>query len=133
MVIVDSSIWIRYLRDPKSFDGQVMDGLLVRREVTMVGPVLVEILQGFRSDQEFSYFQERLSKLEFLDTDLETWETMSRLGYQLRRTGESLAFSDLLISALAIRYDYHLYAIDHDFVRVPGLKLYDPAGDEVSA
>ena len=124
MVIVDSSVWIQYLRNPHAQPGRIMDALLAQHQVAMVGPVLFEILQGARTYEEVRSFSERLTALVFLDADVMTWVTMGEMGYNLRRAGVTLAFSDLLISSLAIQHAFPVYTHDRDFERVPGLTLY---------
>ena len=126
MVIPDSSVWIAYQRSPDSPVGQELDSLLAGREVVLVGPVLVEILQGSRSESEWAFLAQHLSALEFLDADIETWLQAGKLGFQLRRQGLTIAFADLVISSLAIQHGLPVFTIDQDFQSVPGLQLHSP-------
>ena len=88
LVIADTSVWISYQRDPGSPAGQELDALLATREVVMVGPVLAEILQGSRSDEEFDFLAENLYALEFVDADKDTWVRVGKMGTALRRAGK---------------------------------------------
>ena len=126
MVIADSSVWIVFQRDPASAVGREMDLLLARGDIVMVGPVLAEILQGSRSERELAFFADHLSSLTFRDADQATWVRVGELGFELRRQGLTLAFADLIISALATQYEVPLYTLDQDFQRIPGLQLYKP-------
>ena len=92
----------------------------------MVGPVLTEILQGARSQDEFAFFADRLRSLEFLEVDQDTWTRAGHLNFQLKKQGRILAFADLIVSALAVQHDLPVYTINGDFQRVPGLQLYEP-------
>ena len=127
MIIADTSVWIAYQRDPASEIGMELDSLLISDSVSMVGPVMAEILQGSRSDVEYDFYVGRLDGLRFLDTDPETWVLVGELGYGLRRHGVTVPFADLVISSLAIQNGLPLYTLDQDFKRIPGLKLYEPA------
>ena len=92
----------------------------------MVGPVLTEILQGARTETEFSFVAERLGSLSFIEADQETWVRAGELNFQLQSQERILAFADLIISALALQHHIPLYTVDDDFQRVPGLELYEP-------
>ena len=126
MVIADSSVWIAFQRQPQSEVGRHLDSLLADDRVIMVGPVLTEILQGARTETEFSFFAERLGSLSFIEADQETWVRAGELNFQLKSQGRILAFADLIISALALQHHIPLYTVDGDFQRVPGLELYEP-------
>ena len=115
MVIVDSSVWSSFQRDPNSSVGCELDSLLADDEIVMIGPVLTEILRGNRSEGEFAHFSQPLKSLAFLNTDQNTWIQAGELNFQLKREGLPLALSDLIVSALAIQHDIPLYTIDGDF------------------
>ena len=126
MVIADSSVWIAFQRDPGSAIGRAMDSLLADREVTMVGPVLSELLRGARSGEELGFIAERLSFLPFLDTDQSTWLQAGDLSFRLKVRGLTMAFADLVIATLAMQHAMPLYTIYQDFQRIQGLHLYAP-------
>ena len=126
MVIADSSVWITFQRDPNSDAGRELDRLLAVDEVTMVGPVLVEVLQGSRSDEAFDFFASRLTALSYVETNQDTWVMAGELNLRLRRQGDMLSLGDLLISTLALKHDLTVYSLDGDFGRVPGLRLHEP-------
>ena len=93
MVIADSSVWITFQRDPNSDAGRELDRLLAVDEVTMVGPVLVEVLQGSRSDEAFDFFASRLTALSYVETNQDTWVMAGELNLRLRRQGDMLAIA----------------------------------------
>ena len=124
MVIADTSIWITLQRRPESRVGRHMEGLLASGEITMVGPVLTEVLQGARTDSELDFFANRLGLLEFVDTDTDTWIQAGRINYELKRQGRMLALADVVIAALSIQHGIPLYTTDRDFNRIPSLHLY---------
>lgn len=124
MVIADTSIWITFQRLPTSDVGRNMESLLAKDEITMVGPVLTEVLQGARSDAEYTFFADRLRVLDFIDTDVETWIRAGHINFDLKRQGNILALADVVIAALSMQHNVPLYTTDGDFNRIPGLQIY---------
>ena len=129
MVIADSSVWITFQRQPSSEVARHLDSLLANHEIVMVGPVMTELLQGARSEEEFTFFAERLRVLSFLSVDQSTWIQAGEINFRLKRQGQTLGFADLIISAIAMQNDIPVYTTDNDYQRVPGLKLYQPKND----
>ena len=125
MVIVDTSVWIQFLRSRGSPEHGEVDGLLTRDEVVMVGPVMAEILQGARSIEEFEQLRIRLTALPYVEATRETWSRSGALSYQLRQQGNPVGLADLLISALALEHGHQIYSLDEHFQRVPDLQLYE--------
>ena len=125
-VIVDTSVWVPFFRSRGSPEHLVVDRLLERREATLVGAVLAEVLQGARSPQEFEQLSEHLIGLPYAAETRETWATVGALSYQLRQRGVTLGLVDLLIAALALEHDCEVYTLDEHFRRIPGVKLHAP-------
>ena len=126
MIIADSSIWIDFQRDPGSEAGRELDQLLDADEVVMVGPVLTEVLQGARSEDELEFFSSHLTALLFLETSQESWVRAGELNYRLKQSGNMLSVGDLMISTLALQHDMPVYSLNGDFDRVPGLQRHMP-------
>ena len=105
--------------------GREFDRLLRNDEVAMVGPVLAEVLQGARSEDELSFFASHLTALSFLETNQDTWVRAGQLNSRLRQEGKMLALGDLVIAALALERDVPVYSLNGDFDRVPGLRRHE--------
>ncbi|MBI4337181.1 MAG: PIN domain-containing protein [Chloroflexi bacterium] len=127
MVIVDTSVWVQFLRVKGSLEHLELDRLLVRGQAAVVGVVLAEVLQGARSQQEFEGLRQRLWAVPYVGETRETWVHVGSLSYQLRQQGLALAPVDLLIAALALEHGHEVYTLDEHFQRVPGVKLHQPA------
>lgn len=52
MVLVDTCLWVPYFNRPQSSERQIIDALLDEDRVSLIGPVLAEVLQGFRRQAE---------------------------------------------------------------------------------
>ena len=92
----------------------------------MVGPVLTEVLQGARSEDELEFFSSHLTALLFLETSQESWVRAGELNYRLKQSGNMLSVGDLMISTLALQHDMPVYSLNGDFDRVPGLRRHMP-------
>ena len=92
----------------------------------MVGPVLTEVLQAARSEDELEFFSSHLTALLFLETSQESWVRAGELNYRLKQSGNMLSVGDLMISTLALQHDMPVYSLNGDFDRVPGLRRHMP-------
>ena len=127
MVIVDSSAWIDWLHDPGSETGQVVDSLLTRKQIVLVGTVLAEVLQGARTDFEFDTLLDHLDELDYIDTNKRAFGDAALMVSRLRREGKQLPLSDAIIAEVAKQHDLPVYSPDHHFEWISDLKLYLPA------
>ncbi len=103
-----------------------MRSLLNRGEVIMVGPVVTELLQGIRSDQQRGFLANLLASLEYIEANKETWQRAGAISSQLLGRGITMGFADLIIATLSIQHRVALYTTDGAFREVPGLQLYEP-------
>ena len=104
LFLLDTSIWLEVLppgRGTASLRDRV-DALLSSDSVATMGMVLLELLGGVRSEQEWNRLNQLLRALHRLPIEDEHWEEAARMGFQLRRHGVSVPFTDLLIGAVAI-------------------------------
>ncbi len=124
MILVDTSIWVRASRSDGASERTELRALIDRDEVATTEVVVAEILQGARSESDFTEWQETLEALHFFPADRSVWEKAAKLAFDLRRSGMETALSDLVIATVAIENDLEVYTSDSDFERVPGLSLH---------
>jgi predicted nucleic acid-binding protein len=127
VIIVDTSVWVAADRRPSSDDGRALKNLLDRDEVATTDVVVAEVLQGAPNEQKLRELETRMDGVHFFHASRDTWHAAARLSFELRRQGQATALSDLLVAAVALENGLEVYALDTDFKRVPGLKLYDAA------
>jgi predicted nucleic acid-binding protein len=127
MVIADTSVWIPFFNRPDSPQKTSLDLLIDTDEVSLVGVVLAELLQGCRTQAERDALSDALLALPYYEVTQSTWMQAGELSANLLRRGVTLPLSDLLIAALAIERDCRVYSSDHYFKKIPGLHLYSPA------
>lgn len=50
LVLIDTCVWVPFFNRPQSAEKAAVDGLLDEDRATLIGPILAEVLQGFRRD-----------------------------------------------------------------------------------
>ena len=123
-VIVDTSVWLQFLKAGIPSVRTEMNLLRARGEIVMVGVVLAELLQGVRNQKELEQLADWFSPLPYLAETRDTWTRVGRLSYELRRRGAAVSLSDLVIAVLALEHDASIFTLDEHFQRIPGLKLH---------
>ncbi len=126
MALLDTSVLIQAQRRPYSDEAREIATLLVNRDASVTGAVIMEYLQGARSDAEIEFLTDRLVSIDYLDMDRQVWVLAGRLSNRLIRTGLTLSEFDVAIAATAIRHDVPLYTLDAGFGRISELTLYEP-------
>ena len=127
MVIVDSNVWIRYLRDPDGETGSALQTLLDTDQVLMTGVVLAEVLQGARTEREYGALLTRLTALPYGEMSKQTWASAGLIALQLRMQGRLTPLTDLAIAALALEGGHEVFSLDGHFDRIDQLMRYSPA------
>lgn len=127
MVIADTSAWIPFFNRPDSPEKAALDLLIDADEVSMVGIVLAELLQGCRTQPERDVLSDALLALPYYEVTQSTWVQAGNLSATLLRKGITLPLSDLIIAVLAMEQDCRVYSFDAHFRKIPGLQLYAPS------
>lgn len=117
LYLLDTSVWLDVL--PASgtnieLRGRV-DSLLQQDRVATTGMVRLELLGGARSEQEWNRLRDYLSALHQLPVEDDTWQEAAQMGFQLRRVGVTVPFTDLIIGAAAIHSNAVLLHRDRHF------------------
>lgn len=115
MFLIDSSIWVEYLR-PKG-SKKVKDRLreiLQKEEAVSCGIVVVEILRGAKNEEDFRSLHDSLVSLPQIPIDDAVIERASKWGFLLDRKGKTVSTTDLLIAA-AVYKKAKLLHLDRDF------------------
>jgi len=102
MYLLDSSVWIEYLR-PNGAAGirERVRGIIEREEAVCCGIVLVEVLRGAKREKDYSALDEALRALPQLPLDDRVIEQAARWGFVLGSKGVTVSTTDLLIASAA--------------------------------
>ena len=117
MILVDTSVWIDYFNGQTTPETTILDEILGVEEILMGDIILAEVLQGFRSDQDFEAALNALSRFKqagMLNPDLAI--RSARNYRQLRKTGITVRKTvDCLIATFCIENRVELLHSDRDF------------------
>lgn len=128
MTLVDSSIWIDFLRGWRTSEVDCLRRLLREGEVALAAVIVQELLQGARSEAALATLRHRLLELPLLVTDITTHVAAGELYARCRWQGITpCSPHDCLIATLAVAHEVQLLAADRDFTAIrrvlPALKL----------
>lgn len=122
MIFVDSSVWIDYFNERDTPSARLLDQLLDEGERTLVvgDLVLMEVLQGFRLDEDFAAARRLLMLLEIYALGGEQLVVRAAENYRLlRKKGVTIVSSiDVLIATFCIEQAFELLHNDSDFERI---------------
>jgi predicted nucleic acid-binding protein len=131
MVIVDTSVWVEYLRGRATPETIWLDGALGRQAIGLTDLILCEVLQGVRSDSDFKTAKRELLKLSVfpgggVDLAVEAashFRDLRQRGFTVRK------MVDCWIATFCLRQDYRLLHCDRDydvFEQKLGLRVLRP-------
>ena len=116
-VLVDSSVWIPFLRGHTELPAEVAVAMAEGRS-HLCPVVWVEICRGLRSKREERLAAELAALCPSLAMDGESWDEAARLGRTASQAGLNCPLADVLIAACARRHkaklihdDKHLKAL----------------------
>lgn len=127
MILVDSSVWIDYLRGTSEPAAARLDRLLAEGEETLLlgDLILMEVLRGCRSDREYERVLKVVSPLECVTLGGRAIAVKAAQNYRaLLRRGVTVSKSvDLLIATWCIEERCALLQDDRDFEPLQKLGL----------
>lgn len=117
MILVDTSVWIDYFNGTANVQTDRLDEALAAGDVLMGDLILLEILQGIRSDRDYRVTSEALSKLGMVELFgrrmamqcADNYRALRKKGITIRKT------ADVIIASYCIAHDLPLLFLDRDF------------------
>lgn len=117
MILVDSSVWIDYLRGTASPAADKLDSLLGAVPLAVGDLIVVEVLQGCASEREFNQVRKALGALDFIvlggaDVVVEAarnYRKLRSLGVTVRKTIDTIIATRCILSGLELLHN------DRDF------------------
>ncbi len=115
-ILVDTSAWIlSFKRTGQETLKNLVKEAIVRERVVTTPVIVLEVLQGCKTQKEFDNLRTRLESLENCPMEDLIWERVYSFGFSLRRRGLTVPTLDILIAFLAIEKGYTLLHHDHHF------------------
>lgn len=118
MIIADTSVWIDYFNGEDNPLTEKLDSGLEQGLIAIGDLILLEILQGFRSDKDYNIAKTHLNTLELypmLNHRLaikaaDNYRFLREQGYTIRKT------ADIIIATFCIENKFSLLFSDRDFL-----------------
>ena len=117
MIVVDSSVWIDFFHGVSTPEVERLDGLLGVTPLAIGDLILVEVMQGFRTDQDVATARQLFRSLALLPMlgDSNAWKAAENVR-QLRRKGITVRKTiDGIIATACIEANLPLLFSDRDF------------------
>ena len=117
VVIVDTTVWIDYLRGTENPETDWLDRELERRRLGLTDLILCEVLQGVRDENAFARVRADLLKFQVFDTGGSEVAVAAAQNYrELRRRGYTVHKTiDCMIATFCLRARHELLHRDRDF------------------
>jgi predicted nucleic acid-binding protein len=131
MTIVDTTVWIDYLRGVRTSHTDWLEAKLPSERLGLTNLILCEVLQGTTSESQFKMAREELLRLEIFETGSIQLAIEAALNYRrLRAAGRTIRRTiDSLIATFCLKEGHSLLHNDRDydpFEDVLGLKVIHP-------
>ena len=123
-VLVDTCIWARVFAKPGSHEHRIVEQLIKADRVVLIGPVLTEVLYGFRRQEQADWIASRMRNLSWIEVEWDDWRQAASLGRSLAAVGHRLPQTDLVIAAIAQRHGLWVYTVDPEFDHIERLRRF---------
>jgi predicted nucleic acid-binding protein len=123
-VLIDTCIWVPFFSRKASPHKAAVEQLLDEDRAAIVGPILAEILLGFKKEEEADWVASALKGARCLQLGWDDWRFAARLGRKLAAAGHRLPLSDLALATVAQRDQYLVYSIDPHFDFIDDLERF---------
>ncbi len=118
MILVDTSVWIDFLRGENSPQRRMLHKLVEdEEEISIAGIVLTEILQGIRADAEFRTIRDYFREIPvFEPKGIDTYVEAARIYRVCRKNGKTIRSTvDCVIAAICLENDLFVLHKDRDY------------------
>ena len=120
MNLLDSSILIELIKNTKT--GKKIASSIADEIVVTSSFSAHEVLAG-RSPKDELIISHLISGLKVLSYDLGCAKISANIQRKLKESGEMVGRTDIYIAAIALKHDLELVTLDHDFSKIPDLKV----------
>lgn len=123
MLLVDTSVWVDYFKEPKSIHAQKFDDVLGEIEVVLGDLILVEVLQGLREGPQLRLVQASLAAFRVVPLCSESIAPRAAANFRsLRRQGITVRGTiDVIIATWCIENNVSLLHNDRDFAAMESM------------
>lgn len=131
MVVVDTTVWVDYLRGTATPETMWLDRLMGRQRIALTDLILCEVLQGIREPSEVTRVREYLLRFKVFSSGgvalaiaaAQNYRTLRQSGYTVFKT------IDCWIATFCLENSHQLLHRDRDFdafEKILGLDVIHP-------
>ena len=124
MVIVDTSVWVAYLRPGSHNIDAKMEQLVDAEQAAPTGITELELRRGLRP-HEAERVGTLLRSQPYVAFEREDFVEAGALLQQLQKRGITLGVPDTLLAALCLRTKLPLFTLDGDFGNISNLRVLE--------
>jgi len=124
MILIDTSVWIEYFQDNPPY-AEIVESLILKKQVCTCEIIIMEILQGIKSDKEFEIAKSFLTNLPILKlSNTDSYIEVANIYRKCRKAGITIRKSiDCIIAQICLENNVSLFHNDKDFDQIQ--KCYD--------
>lgn len=131
MIIVDTTVWVDYLRGTRNPETEWLETEADRKRLGLTDLILCEVLEGVRDEQEFGLVQSELERFELFETGGEELAIAAARNYsRIREEGRTVRKTiDCLIATFCMAHGHALLHRNRDFdafEQILGLAVIHP-------
>lgn len=122
-LLPDTCAWIDFFRGKQTPLATALEQSLLSGDVLTCGVVLLELLQGIKDSREEQLVHNALLALPHLEMTRDLWLKAGKLSSLLRKKGQILPLSDIIIATIAREHGCAVLTIDRHFETIEGLTV----------
>ncbi len=131
MIIIDTTVWVDYLRGARNPETEWLEIEADRKRLGLNDLILCEVLQGVRNEQEFGQVRTELQRFELFETGGEELVIAAATNFRIiRERGKTVRKTiDCLIATFCMMNGHALLHRDRDFdsfEEILGLNVIHP-------
>jgi predicted nucleic acid-binding protein len=115
LVLVDTSVWIDFLKKGRTPDGGRLETLIKTDSACLTPLIRAEILSGARNEKDYQTLSSTLSAVKMLTEPKDLWDRIARIRYTLARRGFQVSVPDLSIALYAEFHRCPVFTTDKAF------------------
>ena len=124
LVLVDTSVWIEYFRNPESEAAATLNDILDDHEICVPKIVLAELMQGAKSAKELAVIEDFFDAFQIIDQSGGTWMEAGRLAYELKKKGKTIHLLDSYLAVIAKEHSCSIFTLNRHFQEIRGDMLF---------
>jgi hypothetical protein len=116
MVLIDTSVWIEFLRGNEKYFILISE-LLESGNVHSVEPIFAELLQGANNKREIEIINAYWNNI-CNNNEKGLWVESGKLSYEKKLYGKGVGIIDAMIISYALKYNIKIWSLDKKLISV---------------